>query len=488
MAVAGTASDIGHVRDLLERAGYSEAGIRAAGVDPGLGVRRPDIPVLLQALAADEPLASLVKLFLLGQDVDRHETARRLGGDLAHLTRAGLVAERGDRVVPTVQLTPWRDLIVVHDPDPEGELWPEHVSGPTPAAETLAALLVPGAVETALDLGTGSGLLALLLAARARAVLATDVNPVALRYTELGAGLNGLPNVEVRQGSLFEPVGGATFDRILSNPPFVISPDSSLLFRHGGLARDELSRRVVGGAAGHLADGGIAAILCNWIVPREMSWLDAIRPWLDSSGCDAIVLLHGVEDPISYAVRWNGRAQYVAPVEFPRILDRWLDYDRRESIEAIASGAVVLRRRTGRNWIHGFELDAEPRGSGGQQLVDLLVAVDYLRGADSSDILRGAFRLEAAHRLEQTLATRQGEYVVEPATLVLDEGLGTKVIVAPELIPVVLRLDGSQVLDDIVDEVAAGTGADRADLATRAIALVRAMLERGVLHPPPSGS
>jgi hypothetical protein len=486
VADATADSAIGHVRELLQRAGYSQAGIKAAGVDPGLGVRRPDVPVLLRALSPVEPLASLVRLFLLNQDLDRVDAGRRLGRDLTHLVDAGLVAERDGRIQPTVQLTPWRHLVVVHDPDPEGELWPEHVGGPTPAAETLAVLLVPGNVDTALDMGTGSGLLALLLAGRARAVLATDVNPVALRYTELGAKLNGLPNVEVRSGSLFEPVGEARLDRILSNPPFVISPDTSLLFRHSYLGRDELSRQVVEGAAGHLADGGIAAILCNWIVPRGTSWLDAIRPWLDARGCDAIVLLHGVEDPISYAVRWNGRAQYVAPEEFPRILDRWLDYDRRESIEAIASGAVVLRRRTGRNWIHGLELDAEARGSGGQQLIDLLAAVDYLRGADSSDILRGAFRLEAAHRLEQTLAARDGEYVVEPATLVLDEGLGTKVTVAHELIPVVLRLDGSQVLDEIVDEVAAGTGADRADLATRSVALVRAMLERGVLQPPAS--
>jgi methylase of polypeptide subunit release factors len=486
VAVATADSAIGHVRELLQRAGYAQAGIRAAGVDPGLGVRRPDVPVLLRALSPVEPLASLVRLFLLNQHLDRSEAGRHLGRHLAHLVEAGLVAQRDDRIEPTVQLTPWRNLIVVHDPDPEGELWPEHVSGPTPAAETIAALLVPGNVDTALDMGTGSGLLALLLAGRARSVLATDVNAVALRYTELGAKLNELPNVEVRSGSLFEPVGDTRLDRIMSNPPFVISPDRSLVFRHSSLARDELSRRVVEGAADHLADGGVAAILCNWIVPRGTSWLDAIRPWLDSRGCDAIVLLHGVEDPISYAVRWNGRAQYVAPLEFPQILDRWLEYDRQESIEAIASGAVILRRRTGRNWTHGLELDAEPRGPGGQQLVDLFAAMDYLHGSDPGDILRGAFRLGAAHRLEQTLASREGEYVVEPATLVLDEGLGTKVTVAPELIPVVLRLDGSQVLDDIVDEVATGTGADRADLATRAVALVRGMLERGVLQPPAS--
>jgi SAM-dependent methyltransferase len=488
VAVASAASDIGHIRELLERAGYSEVGIRAAGVDPGLGVRRPDIPVLLRSLAPVEPLASLVRLFLLGQDLDRRATERRLGQDLARLVRAGLVIEQAGRIAPSVQLTPWRNLFVVHDPDPEGELWPEHVSGPTPAAETLAALIHPGWADTALDMGTGSGLLAFLLAGRAGAVVATDVNPVALRYADLGARLNGLPNVEVRSGSLFEPVGVARFDRILSNPPFVISPDTSLLFRHSSLGRDDLSRQVVEDATSRLTDGGIAAILCNWIVPRGAAWLDAIRPWLDSRGCDAIVLLHGVEDPLSYAVRWNGRAQYVAPLEFPRILEGWLAYDRKESIEAIASGAVILRRRTGGNWTHGLELDGEPRGSGGQQLVALFAAIDYLSRIDGGDVLRDAFRLGAPHQLEQALVARDGEYVVEPARLVLHEGLGTSVRIEPDLIPVVLRFDGTQILRDIIDEVAAGTGTNGAVLAMRVVGLVRALLERGMLQPPPAPS
>jgi methylase of polypeptide subunit release factors len=488
LASPNAAADLDRVRDLLARAGYTEAGIRAAGVEPGLGVRRPDIPVLLRVLEPTEPLASLVRLFLLGQDLGRDELAGALGDDLAALVAAGLLLERGARVVPAVQLTPWRGFTIVHDPDPEGDFWPEHVSGPTPAGETLADLLVPGDVDAALDVGTGSGLLALLLARQARAVVATDVNPTAFRYARIGARLNGFPGVEVRAGSLFEPVGEARFDRILSNPPFVISPDTSLLFRHGSLARDDLSRAVVEGATTHLADGGIAAILCNWIVPRGSSWLDAIRPWLGSQGCDAIVLRHGVEDPLSYAVRWSGRSQYITPDEFPRTLDRWLAYDRKEAIEAIASGAVILRRRSGPNWIHGVELDGEPRGSGGPQLTTLLVAIDYLAGADGDDILSASFRLAAPHRLDQSLVTRAGEYVVEPVRLVLDETLGTSVVVDPDLIPVVLRLDGSQVLRDIVDEVAAGTGADRSALAPRVVALVRTMLERGVLQPPPKPS
>jgi methylase of polypeptide subunit release factors len=482
VAARPAATDLERVRDLLRRAEYTEAGIRAVGLDPGLGVRRPDVPVLLRVLQPVEPLASLVRLFLLAQDVDRKELKRRLGADVEALVGAGLAEERGTRVAPLVQLTPWRGFLVPHDPDPEGELWPEHVSGPTPAAETLAQLIVGGEVGSALDLGTGSGLLALLLARQAGSVMATDVNPAALRYAALAAALNELPQIEVRDGSLFEPVGEARYDRIVSNPPFVIAPDASLLFRHSELPKDELSRRVVEGATAHLEDGGYAAILCNWVVPRGASWLDAIRPWLDERGSDAVVLLHGVEDPMSYAVRWNGRSQYVAPDDFGRLLGRWLEHDRRQGIEAIASGAVVLRRRSGSGWIHGVQLEGEARGDGSAHLLSLFAAGDYLN-AGTPDILDTAFGLDAPHRLEQTLVGRGGEYVVEPARLLLENNVGTTVMVEPDLIPVILRLDGTQPLRAIVNEVAAASGVDAAALTGRAVDLVRALLERGYLEP-----
>jgi len=481
------ARHLSRVGELLRQAEYTEAGIGALGVDLGLGVRRPDIPVLLRALEPVEPLASFVRLFLLAQAGDRGELERRLGRNLEVLARAGLVEDRAGRIEATLQLTPWRGLIVAHDPDPEGELWPTHVSGPTPAAETLAQLMIPGP-GAALDLGTGSGLLALLLARPTVSVTATDVNPAALRYARLGAQLNGV-HLDLREGSLFEPVGESRFERILSNPPFVISPEGGLIFRHGGMPRDEISRRVVEGAGAHLTDGGVAAMLANWIVPLGSTWLDAVRPWVESTACDAIVFLHGVDDPLSYAVHWNGRAQYIAPDRFRENLGRWLDYDREQGIEAIASGAILLRRRSGINWTHGLQLDGATRGAAGAQILRLMSGMDYLAAIhDRAAVMGAAFQLAEPHRLHQTLVAEGGGYALEPATLVLDEGLGTSVVVESELIPVVLRLDGNVRLRDAIHEVASASGADADSIAERAIGLVTMMLQRGFLEPLAGGT
>ncbi|AGP53966.1 methyltransferase [Streptomyces rapamycinicus NRRL 5491] len=76
--------------------------------------------------------------------------------------------------------------------------------------------------ETAvLDVGTGSGALALAAAGRGAAqVTAVDVSPLAVGATWLRARLKGLP-VRVLQGDLLTPVADNRFDLIVANPPYV---------------------------------------------------------------------------------------------------------------------------------------------------------------------------------------------------------------------------------------------------------------------------
>src|SRR4029079_19686558 len=131
----------------------------------------------------------------------------------------------------------------------------------TPTARQCSCLTPRRRVRRALDVGTGGGAQALLAAGTAEQVVATDLNRRALAFTRVNAGLNGLANIDTRLGSLFEPVAGERFDLIVCNAPFVVSPETRFVYRDGGLAGDELSARVVAGAAAHLARGGIATLL-----------------------------------------------------------------------------------------------------------------------------------------------------------------------------------------------------------------------------------
>ncbi|MFH8798487.1 HemK2/MTQ2 family protein methyltransferase [Streptomyces sp. NPDC017936] len=80
----------------------------------------------------------------------------------------------------------------------------------------------PGA--DVLDVGTGSGALALEAARLGTRVTAVDVSWRAVCATQWNAWRARLP-VRVRQGNLFEPVRGQSFDLILTNPPYVPAPD-----------------------------------------------------------------------------------------------------------------------------------------------------------------------------------------------------------------------------------------------------------------------
>jgi release factor glutamine methyltransferase len=77
-----------------------------------------------------------------------------------------------------------------------------------------------------LDVCTGSGVIALSLAPRAEHVTAIDSSRTAVAAVRLAAFVNGAA-VEVLQGDLFAPVAGRRFDVILSNPPYLPTPEGA---------------------------------------------------------------------------------------------------------------------------------------------------------------------------------------------------------------------------------------------------------------------
>jgi len=80
--------------------------------------------------------------------------------------------------------------------------------------------------RSVLDIGTGSGCIAVALAhdLPGAAVTAIDISPAALAVARRNAGRNGVA-VEFLAGSLLEPVAGRRFDLIVSNPPYIPSRD-----------------------------------------------------------------------------------------------------------------------------------------------------------------------------------------------------------------------------------------------------------------------
>ena len=131
------------------------------------------------------------------------------------------------------------------------------------ALEKLQGLSAP----RVLDLGTGSGIVAISLALEcsSASVFAIDLSPDALAVARNNSGRLGA-KVEFLQGDWFSPVAGECFDIIVSNPPYVADGDPHLALN--GLpfepqmaltdGADGLAciRRIVADAAHHLTPGG----------------------------------------------------------------------------------------------------------------------------------------------------------------------------------------------------------------------------------------
>ena len=193
---------------LLREAGYESLRIqeRLATGDELLA-RSPELPSYLRRLGDADELAVLLRLLLLGVPVTRARVEEHVGDELReHLESAGLLVPDGDAVHGAARLVPHDELLIASDHAGAAETHADHVPGVHRPSVALAHLTVRRSGERALDLCTGNGIQAILLAAHAEHVVATDVNERALAYATFNAALNGADNIETRAGSFFEPV------------------------------------------------------------------------------------------------------------------------------------------------------------------------------------------------------------------------------------------------------------------------------------------
>ena len=145
---------------------------------------------------------------------------------------------------------------------------------PRPETEVLIELALAKlqglAAPSVLDLGTGSGIVAISLALEcpAATITAVDLSKEAISVARNNAGRLGAV-VDFRQSDWFAGLAGESFDLIVSNPPYVAAGDphlalNGLPFEPQMALTDQVEngdglaciRQIVAGAAAHLSPGG----------------------------------------------------------------------------------------------------------------------------------------------------------------------------------------------------------------------------------------
>lgn len=525
-----TAELVALLRADLEATGFTVESLEALwGADAAAALHRGErVPArrVLDARrtghGASAALAALAELFVLGLPVPAVDAAGALPSlGLEGATRLGLVAREagGSSVRARLDLRPY----AFTDAHGEGHWWivsdlgelalggplgEQHVLGVGGASMTLSGLMLPTPAERVLDLGTGCGIQAMHASRFASQVVATDISARALRLARFNVELNGIDGVDFRLGSLFEPVAGERFDRIVSNPPFVITPRVAGVpeyeYRDGGLVGDAIVEAVMRGAAEHLRPGGVAQLLGNWEYRDEGDEgdaLDRVRGWTGEA--DHWIVEREVQRVTEYAETWiRDGGTRPGTAHFDRLYDAWLDDFERRGVREIGLGYVLLRRPSGSSAEgargargarstrlarverrHG-PLGVSPGGLG-VHLAECLVAHDRQGRLDDSAL--AATRLTVAGDVTEERHYRPGDE--DPTTMLLRQGGGFGRVIELDtgLAALVGACDGELTVGAIVAAIAQLLDADEAALAADLLPAVRALIDDGMLRLSAAG-
>jgi predicted RNA methylase len=489
---------IRRVREALDQAGYTLAGVSDLLGSTAPTAVRPlsprDRPRLLRRCTDDSILGILARLFLLGASVDRDAARRAVAPtDLADWEALGLIgSDSGGGVRALAALLPAESLRIALPDHARVASYAGDASGAlmSPQSATtwlLAQFLIPRPAAAVLDACTGCGVLGLLCAAHAGRVVVTDYNLAAARTAAFNGLLNGLPDFESRQGDFFAPVEGETFDQIVCNPPFVVSPrrrnDADYeVYRDAGLPADGVSEHVVRTLPRLLRPGGFAQALINWVHIRGEDDQQRLRSWAAGCGCDAWVMRLNTLDPADYASEW-----LPAPDDFSdahvRPFEAWMAYYEAHGIEAISYGLITLRARPGAaNW---FTCDPPPRliGPCGQDLLEAFQRRDLLESLDDEALLGLHLCVAPAVRWRQEWR-REGEDRVDGSALIeRTEGLAHILRLDGNSLDVVDRCRGDRTLGAVLTELAGEWGEPPSAVIRPCLRLVRVLLDNGFIAP-----
>jgi len=272
------------------------------------------------------------------------------------------------------------------------------VMGPGVTTGTLWQASQPATkVGRILDLGCGAGSLALLLAGKASFVAGADINPRAIALSRINATLNGIVNVDFREGDLCAPVAGETFDLIVSQPPYFGRPGDfdDRVYLFGGTRGDELAFRILSEAPRYLSPCGRAVVLSQWPILDGECLEDRIAAAVAPAGGSVLLLRYAGHDLDNFAAHY-------AAVEHPDLSESYAraavscrSHLEEMGIRGLSMGLVVVHNGAPeRRWTGVIDVPQSDVDWITSSRVDKLVDAREL-AADASRLIEARLRVPA---------------------------------------------------------------------------------------------
>src|SRR5438309_1467803 len=301
----------------------------------------------------------------------------------------------------------------------------------------------------ALDLCSGSGVGAFLLSRSGRLAVSADITERAAAFARFNCALNGLENVEVARGDLYEAVKGRTFGCIVAHPPYVPSLETKAIWRDGGVTGEALVRRMIERLPEYLEPGGVFLCFSLGADTEKGKFEARARGWLGARAdeFDIIFACKELREPRQVLDSLARKHSELGP----QVIEKFESEFERAGVVHMPFGALCLRRAADgpahQPWTTRTKLSDQTDGSNFDVAFSTLERFSQPHFLES---LREATpQLSPGLEVKITHVVHEGSLVPADFLFEIDRAFEAHVRFDSWMVPLLARLDGKTTLAKI---------------------------------------
>jgi SAM-dependent methyltransferase len=440
-------------------------------------INENDLEPLIKVLHLSQNTENFSTLFGMAGVISRKDANEIFGEPLLHrLIQGRLLGEENNAIFSYFHGQWFKGLFFFSDYSIEKGVLLDLVLPVGPSGKYLEAITIRKPVDRALDVGCGCGLQTLFLAHHARLVTATDINPRCLALTALNAQLNNIHNIELLLGSYFEPVHGRTFDLIVANTPYVITPKSTYTYRDTNDPGDRNVLNMIQTLPSYLNNGGFAQMLATWLHKKNQHYGEPVAEIARKLPADVLLQYEGSDTPSQYTSDWiyADLRKNLLLLLWSHLAWRWWYW--RMGMERFAFGSITIRKKTSAShWFHSIRVKKIAGKDTGSHITALFCAQDFLLNKPRTDDLMNTRLVTSNLAIKEN---KKGEV----RRVNLKNGFVFSSPIQPMMGQIIKHLNGVNTLRDAVQN-ATLDGYDAPLTTDEILSSVKNLLSIGYLYP-----